>query len=183
MGRLRTDIFAGKKKHNSAFVCCKSSKTCRLSIQKILTVKASQGAIITASSLWCMNLRSALDISRFLDWSIMVESWRNRKDSTFSQFSHIFPLSLCNPSFGTTPQVFLFSVVHWAVTPQLLSLYCFSVPRSLHKTLKEHLKGELKLQLSIRMIERLNVTVTFMYCLCNLAGCNSRQPCSLGTGL
>ena len=58
-----------------------------------------------------------------------------------------------NPLSGTAPQVFLFSVLCWAVTPQLLSLYYFSVPRSLHKTLKEHWKGELKLQLSIRIGE------------------------------
>lgn len=88
------------------------------------------------------------------------------------------PLSPCHPPLKTTPQVFLFSVLRWAVTPQLLSLYCFSLPRSLHKTLKELLKRELRLQLSIQMIEQLNVTVTFMYALCNLPGHNSRLPCS-----
>lgn len=102
-----------------------------------------------------------IDISCFPHWSVSVESWCNCKESIFPRFSHIFLLFLFHPPFlGTTPQVFLFSLLRWAVTPQLLSLYCFSMPRSLHKALKGHLKGELKLQLSIRLLEQLHVTVT-----------------------
>lgn len=69
-----------------------------------------------------------------------------------------FSFPFATPMLGQPPLVFLFSVLRWAVTPQLLSLYCFSMPRSLHKSLKERLKRELKLQLSIRMTEQLTVT-------------------------
>lgn len=104
----------------------------------------------------------------------MVEPWNNIKKLLSSISATSFPLSLCHLFSGTTPppQVLLFSVVHWAVTRQLPSLYCSFMPRSLHKTLKEYLKRELKLQLSIRW---LNVAVTFTGPLCNLAGSDSGQ--------
>lgn len=91
---------------------------------------------------------------------------------------HFLPLwphlSSCCPLLGQ-PLVFLFSVLRWALTPQLQCLYCFSVLRSLHKTLEEHLKKELKLQLSIRALEWLGMIVTFIYVLCTLGGCNSSR--------
>ena len=160
-------IFTGKKQNTIQIFC----QTWRL--PTVIIQKAWDGGIIT-------NLLSARSISCFLDWLIITESLFECKEITFPQFwpclSRPFPPP---PFWGMTPEVFLFSVLRWAVTPQLLSLYCFSMPRSLRKTLEKHLNRELKLQLSITVTEQLNMTVAFMCSFCNRAGRNGRYAAGI----
>lgn len=105
--------------------------------------------------IWFMYLLSAWDRQRG-DLGVIVKKALSPNLAT--SFSYSYATS---PFWEPTPPplVFLFSVLHWVVTPQLLSLYCFSMARSSHKTLKEHLKGQLKLQLSIRMLDWLQIAI------------------------
>lgn len=119
--------------------------------------------------LWWKSRLSFLELhmsASFPAWSVSMGPWCNCKESTLPQFSHIF---------WTTPPTHP-CVLCSGRTQQLLSLYCFLMPRSLHKTLKEHLKRELKLQLSIRTLEQLHITVTVM---CRSASYGSRPGLSL----
>lgn len=64
------------------------------------------------------------------------------------------PMSVCSQSFAGPKH-------------QLLSRYCFSVPRSLLQkktTLKEHLKWGFRLQLSIRVVALPHLTVALVHC-------------------
>lgn len=104
---------------------------------------------------WFMYLLSAWDRQRG-DLGLIVKKALSPNLAT--SFSYSYATS---PFWEPTPppQVFLFSVLRWVVRPQLLSLYCFSMARSSHKMLKEHLKGQLQLQLSIRMLDWLQIAI------------------------
>lgn len=76
-----------------------------------------------------------------------------------TQFSHIFLIaSLETPS----PRVCLFSVLRWAETPAAVSLLLLPAQVITQKALTEHLKWEFRLQLSIRAVALLRVTVAFV---------------------
>lgn len=105
--------------------------------------------------IWFMYLLSASDRQRGDLGPIAKKALSPNLAASFSYSYATSPFWEPTPP----PQVFLFSVLRWVVTPQLLSLYCFSMARSSHKMLKEHLKGQLKLQLSIRMLDWLQIAV------------------------
>lgn len=76
-----------------------------------------------------------------------------------TQFSHIFLIaSLEMPP----PRVCLFSVRRWAETPAAVSLLLLPAQVITQKALTEYLKWEFRLQLSIRAVALLRVTVDFV---------------------
>lgn len=76
-----------------------------------------------------------------------------------TQFSHIFLIA----SLETPPsRVCLFSVLRWAETPAAVSLLLLPAQVITQKALTEHLKWEFRLQLSIRAVALLHVTVAFV---------------------
>lgn len=76
-----------------------------------------------------------------------------------TQFSHIFLIA----SLETPPSRFcLFSVLRWAETPAAVSLLLLPAQVITQKALTEHLKWEFRLQLSIRAVALLRVTVAFV---------------------
>lgn len=76
-----------------------------------------------------------------------------------TQFSHIFLIA----SLETAPsRVCLFSVLRWAETPAAVSLLLLPAQVITQKALTEHLKWEFRLQLSIRAVALLRVTVAFV---------------------
>lgn len=76
-----------------------------------------------------------------------------------TQFSHIFLIA----SLETPPsRVCLFSVLRWAETPAAVSLLLLPAQVITQKALTEHLKWEFRLQLSIRAVALLRITVAFV---------------------